>query len=52
MKLRKSVLLSGVISAMIITYVFAVAIKEDRCWYSTLHHYKNLIGSYARQVMS
>jgi hypothetical protein len=52
MKLRKSVLICGIISAMIIGYVFVVAMKEDRCWYSMLHHYKTVVSSYARQVFS
>jgi hypothetical protein len=52
MKLRKSVLICGIISAMMIGYIFAVAVRENRCWYSTLHHYKSVIGAYAKQVFS
>jgi hypothetical protein len=52
MKLRKSVLTCGIISAIVIGYIFIVAVKEDRCLYSTLHHYKSVIGAYAKQVLS
>jgi hypothetical protein len=52
MKLRKPVLTCGIISAIMIAYIFTVAIKEDRCWYSTLHHYKSVINAYAKQVFS
>jgi hypothetical protein len=52
MKLRKSVLVCGIISAMMIGYLFIMGVKEDRCWYSTLHHYKTVVRSYAKQVFS
>lgn len=52
MKLRKSVLVCGIISAMMIGHLFMMAVKEDRCWYSTLHHYKAVVSSYAKQVFS
>lgn len=52
MKFRKAVIVCGVISAMIIAYVLTGVMKEDKCWYSTIHHYKAVLSSYAKQVFS